>query len=299
MARLKRWIRDLLGFSSKETNGFIILIPLIAMVLFSQAIYTSIVQPKQADLAADQKKLDEIIAQWGLEEKNKKSQIDHPPKQKLFLFNPNNATLTDFNALGFSENLAKRIVHYRAKGGRFRIKSDLIKIYGMDSTFYSRLYTYITLPESLQGTDFKKENDRRPVFKKTKFNLNTADTSALKMINGIGPVLAKRIVKYRESLGGFIRSQQLNEVYGLDSAVINRILKDSYVQTDFMPKQLNINAASEVELDIHPYIDKRTAKVIVTYRFQHGKFKSVEEIRNVVVIKKELADKIIPYLKID
>jgi competence protein ComEA len=299
MARIKRWIRDLFGFSSKETNGFIILIPLIGLILFSQPIYKRLVQSEPSDLTSDRKKLDDVIAQWERDQKDKQKRIDQPHAEKLFQFNPNSTTITEFKSLGFSDGLAKRIIHYREKGGTFRIKSDLIKIYGMDSTFYSRLYAYITLPESLQGKENKKENENKPVFKKATFNLNTADTSALKTINGIGPVLAKRIVKYREHLGGFIRSEQLNEVYGLDSAVINRVLKDSFVLADFMPKQLNINEASEVELDNHPYIDKRIAKALVTYRFQHGKFKSVEEIRNVVVIKKELADKIIPYLKID
>jgi competence protein ComEA len=299
MARIKRWIRDLFGFSSKETNGFIILLPLIGIILFSQPIYSSLVQSKQSDLISDRKKLDEIVANWEREQKDKSGQTDRPCKQKFFQFDPNKATATEFKALCFSENLAKRIIHYREKGGTFRIKSDLIKIYGMDSTFYSQLYTYIVLPESLQDIKLERDKNSRPIFTKTKFNLNTADTSTLKTINGIGPVLAKRVVKYRESLGGFIRYEQLNEVYGLDSTVINRILKNSFVLADFSPKQLNINEASESDLDIHPYIDKRTAKALVTYRFQHGKFNSVEEIRNVVLIKKELADKIIPYLKID
>ena len=70
-----------------------------------------------------------------------------PQKQELFHFDPNNAPAKDLLMLGFSQNLATRITRYREKGGKFKTKSDLLKIYGVDSTFYQRLYPFISLPE--------------------------------------------------------------------------------------------------------------------------------------------------------
>ena len=50
----------------------------------------------------------------------------------------------------------------------------------------------------------------------TVVELNSADTTALKKVPGIGSVFAKRIIKYRELLGGFYSVEQLGEVYGID-----------------------------------------------------------------------------------
>lgn len=55
-----------------------------------------------------------------------------------------------------------------------------------------------------------------------------------------------RIVKHRESLGGFVTKAQVNEVYGLDTEVKN-LLNRSYIEMTFQPVRLNINTASEKE----------------------------------------------------
>ena len=45
--------------------------------------------------------------------------------------------------------------------------------------------------------------------------LNSADTTALKTVRGIGSVFAQRIVKYRNLIGGFQSKEQLLDVYGI------------------------------------------------------------------------------------
>ena len=50
----------------------------------------------------------------------------------------------------------------------------------------------------------------------TLVELNTADTTILKKVPGIGSTFARRIMKYRELLGGFYDVSQLAEVYGID-----------------------------------------------------------------------------------
>ena len=42
--------------------------------------------------------------------------------------------------------------------------------------------------------------------------LNTADTTALKTIPGIGPYFARKIVQYGERLGGYVNIDQLDEI---------------------------------------------------------------------------------------
>jgi competence ComEA-like helix-hairpin-helix protein len=77
------------------------------------------------------------------------------------------------------------------------------------------------------------------------------------------------------------------------------MLDVAFIDENFQPQRININTATENELDFHPYINQTVAKAIVAYRFQHGKFTSAEEIRKLHNLKHDIADKIIPYLSIE
>ena len=73
----------------------------------------------------------------------------------------------------------------------------------------------------------KNTSERRTFPKTEKYpvgtvvELNTADTTILKKVPGIGSTFARRIIKYRELLGGFFTVEQLREVYGLDEERYN------------------------------------------------------------------------------
>ncbi len=271
-------------------------------MLFSEPVWHWWVSNKPSDSQNDRAKLDSLVALW--DQPQGQEEMDKPKaqKQELFHFDPNNAPAKDLLMLGFTQNLATRITRYREKGGKFKTKSDLLKIYGVDSTFYQRLYPFISLPEREAVSAKKTRKYERKVLtgKKSpeKFDLNSADTSQLKKIYGIGDKLSMRILKYRDVLGGFIDMDQIREVYGLDSLVINRLIENSTIQNEFQPKKININTASEKQLSTHPYLSK-VAKAIVSYRFQHGDFKAVEDIRNVSSLNEKSVQRIIPYLKVN
>jgi DNA uptake protein ComE-like DNA-binding protein len=295
---IKHQIRSFFGFSRAQTNGFVLLLLIVSIALFSNPVYHTLISNRQADFSNERKTLDSLTTQWKIERQETSSvTTDEELAVSLFLFNPNTATADELKALGFSEKLAKHLMNYRAKGGAFRIKSDVKKLYGMDSTFYVGLLPFIQLPEKIaherKVTPFSAEN------KVVLFNLNEADTTQLQRIYGIGPVLAKRIIKYRDGLGGFVSHMQLNEVYGLDSVVVKKIIKASFLAEDFIPRRININTADELTLSAHPYFSKKIARAIVTYRFQHGKYLSVEDLRKLETIDMKHVDRIYPYLTIE
>jgi len=213
----------------------------------------------------------------------------------LVVFDPNVATVDELNAIGIPKSISKRIIQYRNKGGSFRIKSDVAKMYGMDSTLYRRLFPFIDLPEKLESKKFIKSEKAVAVIQ---YNLNESDTTSLKSVNGIGSVLAKRIIKYRESLGGFVRFSQLGEVFGLDSLTLKEF-SQFYVSDGFVPRKININKASEKELDVHPYLSTRDARAIFTYRAQHGSFTSPEQLSKIKTLSEGTVNKIAPYLSFD
>jgi DNA uptake protein ComE-like DNA-binding protein len=130
------------------------------------------------------------------------------------------------------------------------------------------------------------------------FDLNTADTTQLKSIYGIGSKLANRIISYREKLGGFHDPSQLYEVYALDSTVVVKLLSRSFIKPDAPLKKISVNTATEQQLEAHPYVSKRMARAIVTWRFQHGEFKELSELEKIVTIRDADLKKILPYLEL-
>jgi DNA uptake protein ComE-like DNA-binding protein len=293
---LKRWVRNLFGFSGKEINGFLILLPLMVIFIASEPVYRMWLAGRTDDFTTDRRHLDSLAQLWKTVPPE-----DTISRASLFEFNPNKVSVADMQRLGFSESLSTRIANYRQKGGQFRVKPDLLKIYGMDSALYAQLYAYILLPETKEKT-FDKQHEKSTTQSQktllTSFDLNQADTTELKSVYGIGSKLASRIIRFREGLGGFVKQEQVKEVYGLDTTVTQQLLKISYIAEDFTPRKINLNTANETEFSAHPYIKKAMAKAIIAYRFQHGKFADVQELKKLTLLKEEEADKIIPYLKI-
>lgn len=298
MKSARKWIRDLFGFSANEINGFLVLVPLMMAIVISEPAYRMWISHQERDYSADLSALDTMLAQWQTIGSGEKSQI------VLTAFDPNTATEGELRGVGLSEQLSMRIAAYRRKGGVFRVKSDLTKIYGLDSTLYNQLYSYISLPATL--THASQADNRRSYPQQSRpkknvkrsFDINTADTLLLKTIYGIGPKLAARIVKFRDRLGGFVGRNQLYEVYGLDSMVVNRLLEVSFIHEDFQPKKININTATEEKLSAHPYIQRNLARRIVSYRFQHGDFPEASDIKKLSALVNDDLDRLLPYIKV-
>jgi competence protein ComEA len=295
---VRKWIQSIFGFSGREVNGFIILLPLMVLIIVAQPLYHSWRSNRTVDFSQDQKVLDSLIASWNKSD-SAKEQDDQT--RVLFVFNPNTVSENELKALGFTQILARRIANYRQKGGEFRVKSDLMKIYGLDSSFYRQIYTYISLPENInrsyKAVNAFEKTTRNDV--KTLFDLNTADTSQLKSVYGIGPALAMRIVRFREGLGGFVSHDQLREVYGLDSTVVIELVKKIYIKDDFVPRRIDLNMADRKVFEAHPYIKRALANAIVAYRFQHGNFTSVEDLRKLSLLKEAELNRLLPYLEIN
>jgi len=113
---------------------------------------------------------------------------------------------------------------------------------------------------------------------------------------GIGSKLAARIVNFRDKLGGFYSVDQVGETYGLADSTFQKI-KGS-LQLSGSVKKFNINTATKDELKIHPYIKWNLANAIVEYRNQHGAFKSLDELKNIVLIDEVTFEKIVHYLSL-
>ena len=127
------------------------------------------------------------------------------------------------------------------------------------------------------------------------FELNTADSLDLVQLYNIGPTIARRILKYRSLLGGYIRKEQLREVYGIDTTRYNDIAPHLTVNPSAIQK-IDLNTADIDQLKHHPYLDYYQAKAILRYREQNGPYKQVSDILNIPLIDSETFTLIEPYL---
>lgn len=328
MKRVKFWIRNYFGFSQKETNGFIIILAVMIVSVSAVLAYPyvagrfgrqqtdnidqntldsleALIEKQTAALAAQKEKLQkEYIAKKKVRKGKTYTKKPTYTPGEFFAFNPNVATEEEWKRLGFSEKMAQRIQNYVSKGGKFRKKSDLKKIYGFPEKVYDQLVSYIQLPDTYAPSTKKKTRkytSSNPYFSKSNkkgvisFELNTADTAQLKQISGIGEKLSLRIVKFRDRLGGFVHTDQLKNVYGLKPEVIERLLKHASLKTENIQK-INVNTAQIEELKAHPYISYKLAHVIVNYRHQHGKYVVADDLAKVKILDEATLNKLKPYL---
>lgn len=250
--------------------------------------------------------LDSLVARWEQpgEETGPGLKGASPAPSDLVAFNPNTATAAELVALGMPEHISRRVVQYTAKGGKFRVRRDLLKIYGLDTALYSRLEPYLLLPDKYERPSFAnvpratgEKSMRADNAAPVRVDVNLADTSQLIKVRGIGAKLSQRIVDYRARLGGFVSLEQLREVYGLKPDVVDRMMMTFFVASDFVPDRIAVNTAGLPELSTHPYLSKAIAQAIVAYRFQHGEFASIEDLGNIQALDVQTIQKIAPYLE--
>jgi len=56
-----------------------------------------------------------------------------------------------------------------------------------------------------------------------KININTADKETLSQLSGVGPVIADRIIEYREKNGAFKSVEEITEVKGIGPGILMKI----------------------------------------------------------------------------
>ena len=216
-----------------------------------------------------------------------------------FAFDPNTADSTQLLRLGLQPWQVRSIYKYRAAGGVYRQKEDFARLYGLTKKQYEELAPYIRIGSDYQpaadyygherrrydgGTTqtIRTENDTtrhydypHKLSATEHVNLNLADTNMLKRVPGIGSYWARRIINYRERLGGFVSQNQLMEIDdGFPQAAIP-YLKIALGNV----RKMNVNTLTLGELKRHPYINYYQAKAIVDYRRLRGPIHSLNDLR--------------------
>jgi competence ComEA-like helix-hairpin-helix protein len=304
---MKNFIRDYLTFNKRERNGVFILISIITLLLVWLNISDRFVKEEQTDFS----KFEAEIARFNLamqeqtdsgkipENKNNKQKQIESAAVERFYFNPNNLPEEDWKRLGFSQKQINVIKNYENKGGKFKTKEDVKKMYCITPKQYASIEPYIKIEVAEKEQPAVKVNENvfanKNVF--PLLEINTADSVQLVKLKGIGAYFATKIIKYRNLLGGFLEKEQLMEVWNLDRNKYNEF--EQYITLDVSKvKRININTCSAQELK-HPYLKWNQVNAIVNYREKHGKYKTVDEIKQTDLVDDETLRKIAPYLTVD
>ncbi|GIV26878.1 MAG: hypothetical protein KatS3mg027_0692 [Bacteroidia bacterium] len=248
---LKRWLREWYILSKTQRRGTLVLFVLLVIVLLIKWLYHPLPEKKELYFA-------QLVIENTVADTSSKTVIK---KDSLFFFNPNTIQEDEMKALGFSDKLIRNIINYRNAGGKFHSKESLEKLYAMNDSIYQKIEPYILIDKN-ETHSFSSENEKRKYSPKSKENyisieLNSADSTQLEQLKGIGKTLSQRIIKYRNRLGGFYSLEQLKEVYGIRDSLYNIITQRNEILIDTsLIKKINLTTADFKTLIRHPYFTK-------------------------------------------
>lgn len=306
---MKNQLFDYLNFGKSERVAIIAVILLIIFIMLLPLVYSRFNKPKQVVDAEFDKEIAEFLKneeafattdQGGFDFTNPEKEIVRRSITP-FRFDPNSLDKNGWMKMGFSEKQVTGILKYIEKGGRFRKKEDLKKLYAITGETYNLLEPYIEIADQDPRQKYPDKNESNTAsapgitVKKYQVELNSADSAELVKVYGIGPATARRIIRYREKLGGFASPEQLKEVAGIDSARFEMMKDGVFADAEVIIK-IDVNNATIIQLRQHPYIDYYVAKAIVDRRVRKGDYSSPDDLSEIPLIYEALFEKLRPYI---
>jgi len=300
--------REYFTFTRSERNGILVLLFIIIVLIVSLQVSELFFKRQKVDYSAFEKEIDNFISSIQKQDADTLHSyiFCDTIKAEYFLFDPNTVSETDLQKLGFSQKLIKIWMNFRNKGGKFYDKDDVKKIYGLTDSVFKKIEPYITIPEKPYKENLYKDktynNSQKSIYQDNKYpkktttaiDINCADTTALCTLPGIGPGYAKKIIKYRDKLGGFVKKEQLLEVFGFTQDMYLKIETLVFINVSEVNK-INLNNADFKQLIRHPYFKKNLINKILEYRKIQGKILNLQEIVKNKMITPEEAEKIEQY----
>lgn len=281
------------SFSRLERMGIFALLSLIGMLFVAWRGMQYFVHPDFSD-AEEQR----LLTLWKDYQARHMALPETSPAVTLSPFDPNTIDSIGMLRLGLAPRVAKGWLNWRRHGKKFYAAEDLKPLYNLSPEDYQRLEPYIVISLERPGAYPRFDQDRRYAPLPATINLNTADSALLVRLNGIGPVLAHRIVEKRALLGGFISHKQLLELYPFPDSTFHMLCDKLEIRPEDIRK-IPVNTAGIETLQRHPYIGEKTARNILQYREGLRRFENIEQLRQVPLMNEEIYRRIAPYLVID
>ena len=233
---------------------------------------------------------------------------DFPSKKKDYqklwkACTPENLSYTDWQRLGLSPKQATSILRYKDKYG-LKSYRQMQSIRVLPSALLEKIKDSLVFDE-VKANKFTTEGESPKItssitvksdHKIQQLDLNTATEAMLVALPGVGVYTAQKIIAYRDRLGGFLDLNQLQEIKGLKMETLENILP--YIELKKMIQKMQLNEVTIDRLKQHPYLNWNQANSIIKMRTQKGKFSSIEELKESVLIDEDTYKKLLPYVSL-
>lgn len=286
---MKKFLRSLIHYPYAERRGIFLLTAFIAVFFFIECAKFFIEREKHstllhiAHIPIDTSRI--------LQSQKKYTQNSYPSQFKSAKLlsaptNPNELSEADWIHLGLSIKQAQSTIRFKNKIGGFKSIKDLENCYTIPKVVYnSNKNLFVFQKAAIHISD--KTVVQIPI--------NSSDSAAWTSLNGIGPTLAARIVKFRQRLGGFHSKEQLKDVYGISLELYNSI-ENNLILDQSKLLQVKLNYATYKEFALIPYLNKEEIKAIILYREKNGFFTNKNILLDQHLLNAEKYFKIEPYL---
>jgi DNA uptake protein ComE-like DNA-binding protein len=279
-------MRSYFRFNKQERRGIFFLLALIGGVQFSYFLFSGYsVQKTPSQFTVDSAMVRMIDSLKTLQQ----TAVNTP----MLPFNPN--FISDYKGylLGMSVAEIDRLQAFRKQGQYVQTATGFQEVTGISDSLLKVLAPFFKFPEFAKRPKPEKPETEMG---KTVLDLNLATEEELQRISGIGPVLSRRILNFRRSLGGFLVKDQLYDVYGLEPEVVIRAMERFDVLSKPSIKKIGINTATVDEIASCVYLNRALAERIVRYRNRVGAFDSISELTKIEDFPNDKIDRIKLYL---
>lgn len=264
---LKRFFTEITDFSKKEFIFILSVIGFVVVLKTGAYFYTNQTKSYSFEVIERPKGSFE-----GYDENQNNYQYDKKTynnnrwdKANLFNFDPNTIDEQGLLKIGFSPKVAKIFLNYRNKGGRFKTKEDVSKVFGVSPKLYQHIENHIDIdPKNISTPTHSK-----PSFENTIIDINKANVEQLKSLYGIGNYYAQKVVETREKIGCYVNIEQFRFICRMPDSTFDKI-KSRITLSNSMIKKININKASKEALESHPFIAKWQVEDILKHRPIYG-----------------------------
>ena len=183
--------------------------------------------------------------------------------------------------IGFSTRQAEALIAYRERGSGIFTMNELRDCYAVSEEMADSLAHFVIL-------SVRNPNEGL-------VEINSADSTTLRKMRGIGEKTVVAVMQYRKLLGGFVRKEQIAELKCVTIENFERICEQIYCDSCKISK-IDINFAPASEIEAHPYMSRRAVKLILETRESKGGWNSIEEMQSDDIFTEEQARAIAPYL---
>ena len=279
-------------YSKSQRNGIFFL---LIFIVFLQGIFFF------ADFSSEENNpvsQTEIVA-FQQEMDSLKNVAQEKALPKIYPFNPN--FITDFKGhqLGMSLAEIDKLLAFRSQGKFINSTKQFQEITWVNDSLLAVISPHFKFPEwitSQKNTEKQYSNSTidKSIVKK---DINLASAEDLRIVNGIGEKLSKRIIDYRTKLQGFSFNDQIFEVWNLDKEVAEKVLQYFEVTNPPVIQKINVNTATFKEVLAIVYLDYELTKKIFNYKKQVAEIQSIEELKKIDGFPLEKFNRIALYLE--